>query len=381
MMKVALVSYDFPEYCIQQANGLARAADILLMLPEGEAEEYRHALDRAVRFHTFVKPRLRQPIRQLTAISGMLRQIRRFHPDVIHFQHGHLWFNLALPLLRGYPIVVTVHDPAPHAGDCSSQKTPHGIMKLGYRRADHLIVHGQQIKREVVHLLRTPAGRVHSIPHIAIGKADDSWDAVPAANRILFFGRIWEYKGLDYLIEAEPLITREIPDATIEIAGEGEDFGRYRRLMAHPDRFIVHNRYISVPERIELFRRASLVALPYVEATQSGVIPVAYSFGRPVVATRVGALAEAVDEGRTGLLVRPRDPKALARAVVDLLRDPVRLKQMGAAARRKLDDEWSPQVVARQTLQVYQQAIEDRVKRRFPRTAPFQLVPDHEEGG
>ena len=142
-----------------------------------------------------------------------------------------------------------------------------------------------------------------------------------SANTVLFFGRIWAYKGLEYLIRAEPLITAEIPDAKIVIAGKGEDFSRYRAMMVHPERFVVHNEFIPDDRRAELFARASVVVLPYVEATQSGVIPVAYTFSKPVVATTVGSIPEMVDDGRTGLLVPPRSEESLAEAIVSLLRD------------------------------------------------------------
>lgn len=362
-MRVALVSYDFPEYCIQQANGLARHADVLLMLPEVDAKEYTTALDPVVRFQPFVKRRLRQPVRQTIEIGRLLSRIRRFRPDVVHFQHGHLWFNLALPLLRRYPLVTTVHDPQRHVGDRASGKTPQGIMDFGYRRADRLIVHGEEIKRQAAKSLGVPLSKIHSVPHIAIGRTPGVVHETARRNAILFFGRIWEYKGLEYLIRAEPLISRVIPDVQIVIAGEGEDFARYERLMARRERFVVHNRYVSATERDELFASCNLVVLPYVEATQSGVIPVAYSFDKPVVATRVGALAEAVDDGVTGELVAPRDVDALARAIIRLLQEPERCRQMGLAARRKLEAEWSPVVVAAQTLEVYRRAIDDRLQR------------------
>ena len=63
-------------------------------------------------------------------------------------------------------------------------------------------------------------------------------------------------------------------------------------MMVHPERFIVHNEYVSDEKRAELFRRASVVVLPYIEASQSGIIPIAYRFGKPVVATTVGGLPE-----------------------------------------------------------------------------------------
>jgi glycosyltransferase involved in cell wall biosynthesis len=381
-MRVAIVSYGFVEYCIEQANGLVREADVLLMLPAGEAPECLEHLDHRVDFRPFIKPRLRQPGRQLAAVYRMVQQIRRFRPDVVHFQNGHLWFNLAMPLLRCYPLVLTVHDPRHHTGDRSSRKTPQWVMDFGFRRADRLIVHGEVLKRQVAGAVGIPARRIDVIPHIAIGRPHVVPHAVEEPDTVLFFGRIWDYKGLSYLIEAEPLVSREMPDVRIVIAGEGDEFERYRRMMVHPDRFIVHNHYISASMMAELFAQASIVVLPYTEATQSGVIPVAYSFAKPVVATRTGALPEMVDEGATGLLVPPRNARALASAVMKLLREPALRRAMGEAGRRKLDAECSPEVVARQTLAVYRRAIDEH--RQFALTltlSPPRRIFDQTERG
>ena len=194
-------------------------------------------------------------------------------------------------------------------------------MDFGYRRSDEVIVHGEQLKQVCVNDLHLPAERVHVIPHITLGNRNAQAHVQEQPNTILFFGRIWEYKGLEYLIKAEPLITARVPDARIVIAGRGEDFDCYRAMMVHPDRFTVYNEYVSDEKRAELFQQASVVALPYTDASQSGVIPVAYTFGKPVVATTVGGLPEAVDEGETGLLVPPRDERALADAILWLLDD------------------------------------------------------------
>jgi glycosyltransferase involved in cell wall biosynthesis len=153
------------------------------------------------------------------------------------------------------------------------------------------------------------------------------------------------------------LISAACPDARIVIAGEGEELGRYRQLMTHPERFEVLNEYVSNERRAELFARVSVVVLPYVEASQSGVIPLAYRFGKPVVATTVGGLPEMVDDGRTGYLVPPRDAQALAGAVVRLLGDAGLRQRLGAAGRALLDAVCAPEVVARQTFASYERAL------------------------
>lgn len=358
-MKVVLLSFDYGEYCIALASALAREAEVLLLLPRRVAAPNLSKLDRAVTYQPFSKPRLRQPWRQIRMIYTILQHIKNFDPDVIHVQHGHMWFNLALPLLRRYPLVITIHDVRHHAGDKESQKTPQAIMDFGYHRADQVIVHGEQLKQLVVDQLRVPNEIIHVIPHIVLGDDTAQNEVEEEDQLILFFGRIWGYKGLEYLIRAEPLITAQVPDARIIIAGRGEDFSRYRHMMVHPEHFIIHNEYLSHDQRAKLFRRASVVVLPYTDASQSGVIPIAYAFAKPVVATAVGGLPEMVDHGRTGYLVPPCDERALADAIVRLLRDKELRRQLGANGRRKIDTECSSEVVAEQTLAVYRCAISD----------------------
>jgi glycosyltransferase involved in cell wall biosynthesis len=355
-MRVAFLSFDFEEYCIRLASAVAQEAEVLLLLTNQQIAPHLSKLDQAVNFQPFRKPRLRQPLQQLRMIYTILQQMRRFNPDVIHIQQGHLWFNCVLPLLRSYPLVLTIHDPRQHIGDRGAQNTPQIIMDFGYHRAAQVIVHSRQLKQVVIDQCRIPSEIIHVIPHIVLGDDTAQKHVREDDHLILFFGRIWKYKGLEYLIRAEPLITSQVPNARIVIAGEGEDFTRYRRMMVHPEHFIVYNEFVSDDKRAELFRRASIVVLPYIEASQSGVIPLAYTFAKPVVATTVGGLPDFVDHGQTGFLVPPRDEKALANAIVRLLQDKALRYQLGANGKQKIDTECSPDVLAKQTLTVYHYA-------------------------
>ena len=362
-LKVAFVTYQWPEYCLRLVGALTEQADICMLGPR-PWRDHLHRLEQQIRFEPFDKPRFRQPWQQIQAISRIVRTIKTFNPDVIHLQHGHLWFNLALPLLRQYPLVITIHDPRYHVGDRESQKTPQQIIDFGFRRATRIIAHTPQMAQMVIDDLRLPAEKIDVIPHIQLGDDTVQPDVPEEGNWILFFGRIWEYKGLEYLIKAEPYITAQIPRAKIVIGGRGEDFDRYRAMMVHPEQFIVHNEHVSDEKRAELLRRSSVVVLPYIEATQSGVIPVAYTFGKPVVTTNVGGLPDQVDDGRTGLLVPPKDEKALASAILRLLQDTPLRQQMGANGKRKLETEWSAEAIAGQTLPAYYHAIRDM----YPKT-------------
>jgi glycosyltransferase involved in cell wall biosynthesis len=361
-LRVALLSTNFGEYCVRLANALSAETDVLLAMPERLAALYAGKLHGAVRLFSFPDARLRQPFRQLRVIRGVFREIEAFAPDVVHYQGFHPWFDLALPLWHHFPLVCTVHDFEPHLGDKLSQKTPFCVEMFLRRRADQLITHSQHVHALMTKALRGAAQNMTLMPHLQIGQdlsrvaTKDDEDE----NLILFFGRIWEYKGLEYLIRAEPLISARVPNARIMIAGQGEDFSRYARMMAHPERFIVHNEFISEERTARYFQQASVVVLPYVEASQSGVIPLAYSAGKPVVATKVGGLPEMVEHGRTGYLVEPRDVQGLAERLVTLLRDRELRHQFGANGKRKIETECSPQTIAQKTMEVYRRAIAGR---------------------
>ena len=358
-LRVALLSTNFGEYCVRLANALSTEADVLLAMPERLASLYAGNLHPSVRLYSFPNARLRQPLRQLHVIRTVFREIETFAPDVVHYQGFHPWFDLTLPLWHRFPLVCTVHDFEPHLGDKLSEKTPFWLEMFLRRRSDQLITHSRHVHSLMTKELGGAAPNMMLMPHIQIGQ-DLSGVATGGGEEeslILFFGRIWEYKGLEYLLRAEPLISARVPGAHIMIAGHGEDFSRYTRMMAHPERFIVHNEFISEERTAEYFRRASVVVLPYVEASQSGVIPLAYSAGKPVVATRVGGLPEMVENGRTGYLVEPRDVQGLAEALVKLLRDRELRHQMGANGKRKIEEECAPEAIAQKTIEVYQRAI------------------------
>jgi glycosyltransferase involved in cell wall biosynthesis len=356
-LRVALISTNFGEYCVRLANALSQYADVLLASPDRLVAPHVDKLDPAVQFFSFRSPRLRQPIRQLQTIRKAFREIQTFAPDVIHYQGFHPWLDLALPFWHRYPLVCTVHDFRPHPGDKLSQKTPFWVEMFVRRRADELIVHSEHIRALMVRQLNGASENISLMPHIQIGQELVSTTPKEDEHLILFFGRIWEYKGLEYLIRAEPLISARVPGVRIMIAGQGEEFSRYARMMVHPERFIVHNEFISEERTAEYFRRASIVVLPYIEASQSGVIPLAYSAAKPVVATTVGGLPEMVEHGRTGYLVPPRDAAKLADALVRLLLDVNLRREMGANAKRKVELECSPDDIALKTLEVYRRAI------------------------
>ena len=139
-------------------------------------------------------------------------------------------------------------------------------------------------------------------------------------NVILFFGYIRQYKGLMNIIEALPLIRRQVNNAHLLVVGEFYDNPRpYLETMERlglDTSITIINEYVA-NEAVHLyFTAANLAVLPYNEATQSGILSIAYGFAKPVVITDVGGLAELVDDGKTGFIVPPHDIPKLADAVI-----------------------------------------------------------------
>ena len=137
---------------------------------------------------------------------------------------------------------------------------------------------------------------------------------------LLFFGLIRDYKGLDLLIDAMSLLDESYQ---LVIAGESYgDFGKYSHAIENSPactRIKVLNRYIADDEVPRLFSAADLLVAPYRSATQSGVIPVAYHFDLPVVATDVGGLKENIERAGTGLVCLPT-VKSLSESIQEFFR-------------------------------------------------------------
>ena len=158
-------------------------------------------------------------------------------------------------------------------------------------------------------------------------------------------------------MKAEPAISRELPEFRIIPAVHGEPLSNYDQFMVNRERYEIIDRYIPNEEVAELFQKAAIVVLPYIEASQSGILNIAYAFATPVVVTKVGALPEVVDDGETGLIVPPSDPEALAKAVVTILSDDKLRNEMGKNALKKAETDLSWDRIARTTVETYREAL------------------------
>jgi glycosyltransferase involved in cell wall biosynthesis len=273
------------------------------------------------------------PLNPWSWISTFSR-IKSGLPDLILFQWWHPFFapsfgTLALLLKRWgrAKVCYLCHNVRPH----ESTFFDNLLLKYAFYAPDHFIVHSESDLRELKRL--RPDATVLKTPHpnYEIFKTGNEMEPVEArkeldigGNLLLFFGYIRKYKGLEYLIQAFPKVLKEI-NCTLLIVGEiYEDKDKYLQMIEGSnakDKIKLIDQYIPNEKVALYFTAADLVVLPYISATQSGIIQIAYGFNKPVVSTRVGGIPEAVVEGETGFLVDPKNANALAEAILRFYKD------------------------------------------------------------
>jgi glycosyltransferase involved in cell wall biosynthesis len=295
------------------------------------------------------------------SMRRLLARLRRERPDVIHFQ----WLPLPLVdrrFLAGFravaPLVLTVHDTDPFNGDPAA-----GVQRLGARRAldgfDRLIVHTEQGRARMVAdaALRD---RVALLPHGLLNQPGGALaeDPMTGPLTILLFGKVKPYKGADVLIEA---VARMPPAARaqcrVRIVGKPymdlaplEALARTRGVA---DCVAFDPRFTADDEIPALFGPGVVAVFPYREIEASGVLSLAIAHGRPIVASRLGGFAEAIEDGVHGSLVPPGDAAALAAALTRLVEDRGFAAACAARVRALAGQVPGWREIARQTVAVY----------------------------
>jgi len=138
----------------------------------------------------------------------------------------------------------------------------------------------------------------------------------------LFFGRIQKYKGLHVLSEAFEKVQKQYPDAHLTVAGSG-DFSEYEEEYATLNNTTVMNKYITDDEIAYLFSKPNtVVVMPYIDATQSGITGMAYNYETPIISTDTGGLREQLFDGEVGIFAKPGDADDLAKKMIRFLAEP-----------------------------------------------------------
>jgi glycosyltransferase involved in cell wall biosynthesis len=348
--------------------GLARHADIAVISAAGA--ENRTRWDEIDCPHLEVETFSSIPTMLLSFLSvrrfaRIRRFARSFAPDIVYYPHGHAWkplLDLLLPRAAG--TVLTIHDPELHAGEDS---VLHRLLDGGNRiHVDAYVLLNESQREGFIQRLHLDPARVRVIPH---GIFDDLLQSrrplseVPGleslapweGRHLLFAGRIVRYKGLGTLLAAYATLSAD-PPVPLVIAGDGElsdeESALLDGLTGRPVE-VVH-RWLSDVELASLVGSARFVVLPYLSATQSGVIPLASAFGVPAIASDTGGIAEQVQDGATGMLFAPGDEVALrARLEGALAMSDAAYAEMSSRCRSYAETAWSWDVLAKSLLSYF----------------------------
>ena len=284
--------------------------------------------------------------------------IKQWRPQIVHAHDPHAVSMASLALSFGAP------DPRPKT--IASRRVDfhlqsHAFSQWKYRQVDHFIAASEAIRQILIH---------DGIAADRIDVVHDGIDVEKIGHRpridlhaeywlphgvpvIVNVGALVGHKGQKYLVDAMPLVLREVPDAHAIIFGEGE-------LRAPLEKQIKHlnlTKRILLPgfreDVLSLMKSADLFVMSSVTEGLGSAVLDAMAMGHAVVGTEAGGIPEAVVPYETGLLVDTANPKALAAAIVKLLKNPQLRKQYGEAGRKRVAEQFGVDQLVEKTLDVY----------------------------
>jgi glycosyltransferase involved in cell wall biosynthesis len=315
----------------------------------------------------------RQSKRETHRVAALVALMARERFDIVHAHMfgSNLWGSVLGRLFR-VPVVLAHETTWSYEGN-PVRRWADGLL-IGRLVTRFLAVSSLDARR-MVEIEHVPAGKVLVMPNAYIPspgapdtdlRADLGLD--PAAPLVVVVSRLRPQKALSVLLDAVPHVLRSVPDAHLAIAGDGEtrpDLERQAQRLSIDER--VH--FLGRRDDVDALLRAADVAV--MSSDYEGTPLVAYEClanGTPLVATAVGGLPDIVDDGRTGLLVPPRDPSALAAALIEVLTDRDRRAAMSAASRAR-GDEFTIERVAGSFAALYETLYAERQRHRGA-TAP-----------
>ena len=255
-------------------------------------------------------------------------RIKKLRPDAVIIQWWHPYFApcywILAKLLKKIPLLITCHNVFPH------ERFPMDrfLTRLVLKQADGYVVQSHMDEKDLLTIkphanyVVTPhptynAFKIKDMSRQEARKCICIGEDVPM---LLFFGFVREYKGLQYLLDALPEVRNRIPDIMLWVVGDfGDDKHFYMDRIEKNDiqkNIRLVEGYVPDREVEQYFAASDLVVLPYVSATQSGIVQIAYGFEKPVVVTDVGGLPDVVRHGETGYVVPSCDAHEIAQAII-----------------------------------------------------------------
>jgi glycosyltransferase involved in cell wall biosynthesis len=251
--------------------------------------------------------------------------------DIVHFNGMDATLLLYNYMIKHKRKVFTIHDLKLHTGEKGRKYTniSEKFSKWMINSKYQVLIQNRTDYNESIKQFPEKINKINFIPFKELGIFRNFLNSnqPPKKSDVLFFGRISQYKGLKYLVEAIEIVKKDIPGVRLIIAGGGNiESGLIKNSLK--DNVIIYNRHISNEELANIISNTRIVVCPYTDATQSGVVMTSYAFGKPVIASAVGGFLDVIEDGVTGKLVPPSDPVTLAESVKKLLTDEKSLAAM-----------------------------------------------------
>jgi len=302
----------------------------------------------------------------LKPISRIKAIIRNNKIDLVHSQGARAdFFARIAGRLAGVPhIFCTIAMPVEGFDVGLLQKKVYRFIdQLTERYVERFIVVSDSLKQMLVEGRGIPAHQVLRIyngielsqyhPDAEYGNLRSEWGIPQEVSLIGAIGRMVWQKGFEYLIECIPEIGRTYPDTKILIVGDGPLLDGLKALSG---RLGVEKNIIFTGFRSDIKEILSAFDLLVVPSLLEGFPMVtleAMAMAKPIIATNIDGITEQITDGKDGILVAPRDPDALAKAIIKVLADRQSAKAMGLAARKKVEQEFSVEKMVRETEKVY----------------------------
>lgn len=252
------------------------------------------------------------------SIKKIIDEIMNFQPSMVIFSENSLiCCEVLLRLPHKIKTVLAIHDARQHPSNSSffislvKSFSKYTYMHNSYKKVSKFLFMSENTQKDFLNThpkfinkcILLPLGA--HVPDVIPKKPEDLFFH---SNYILFFGRIDKYKGIGTLLRAYKNVQDNV-ELPLVIAGKGKFTENELSLLQciSSDKICIINRYIQDSEMVWLFMNSSFLCLPYTEASQSGVIPIAYYFGKPVVVSDIKGLVQFVDDGKTGYIFKTSD--------------------------------------------------------------------------
>ncbi len=337
-----------PRYTLELARSLMRQqdADVYLSVSKDSEliDEFRDLKLPMLEIKTYTGlfSALLMTLNILSTRRKFSRYLRDNQINIVNSTMSHLWSRFIISTVQrsGAVLLNTVHDAVLHPGEDGGFKS---WFYQPFNKADGYVALTHYVGRQLSDVHHIAPDKVTVIP---LGPLFDS--AAPPGSarvragplRLLFFGRILRYKGLERLIEAYGMLRAEGRDVVLQITGAGDMSSVMATVQTLQD-ITVNNAWVPEDKMDGVFAQSDVIVLPYVESSQSGVIASAFAAGVPAIGTPIGGLPEQITHGVNGLVAADTSPAALACEIRRLAGDERLLATLKEGALRTAKQQFS----------------------------------------